>query len=477
MAETSFLQRARPALKNAYLQSALYAATERLLQGRERTFPDPESYAALKARGRAIREDVLDHLDEYLAQFAERVHAAGGVVHWADTREDATRAVVEIAERRGVKLAVKSKSMVSEEIHLNAALGAEGIEAVETDLGEWIIQLAHETPSHIIVPAIHHTKDSVADLFDKRTGRAVPREIAGLTRVARETLREQFLTAGMGVTGVNFAIAETGTIITVTNEGNARMATSLPPVHVAIMGAEKILPTWTDLPILLRLLTGSATGQKITSYVTAVTGPRRPGEGDGPEELHIIILDAGRSRVLGTKYRESELCIRCGACLNVCPVYRETGGHSYGWVYSGPIGAVITPLYQGFENYGDLPYASSLCGACLDACPMEIDLPRMLVELRRDQAESGHPRAWAEKLMFTGYRLVAASPFLYRLAARVGSIAQIPFVRRGWMSSAPPPIAAWTQGRDFRAVAARTFHDRVDELGLEDGRRRTKDEG
>ncbi len=471
MADTSFLRRARPALKNSYLQGALFAATERLLKGRERAFPDPDDYAALKARGRAIREDVLDHLDEYLARFAERVQAAGGVVHWAETREDATRAVVEIAQRRGVKLAVKSKSMVSEEIHLNAALNAEGIEAVETDLGEWIIQLAHETPSHIIVPAIHHTKESVADLFDKRTGRIVPREIAGLTRVARETLREQFLQAGMGITGANFGIVETGTIITVTNEGNARMATSLPPVHVAVMGAEKMLPTWNDLPILLRLLTGSATGQKITSYVTAVTGPRREGEGDGPEELHVILLDAGRSQVLGAKYRESELCIRCGACLNVCPVYRETGGHSYGWVYSGPIGAVITPLYQGFEEYGDLPYASSLCGACLDACPMEIDLPRMLVELRRDQVESRHLHMWTERLLFQGYRIIAASPLLYRLAARVGSIAQVPFVRRGWIASAPPPVGAWTQGRDFRALAGRTFHDRAREMGIaEDGR-------
>ncbi len=468
MAETTFRERARPALSNAHLQAALLAATERLLRGRENTFPDAENYAALKARGRAIREDVLDHLDQYLAQFAERVQAAGGVVHWADTREDATGAVIEIARRRGVTLAVKSKSMVTEELHLNHALGESGIQAVETDLGEWIIQLAHETPSHIIVPAIHHTKESVANLFDARTGHTVPREIAGLTRVARETLREQFLAAGMGITGVNFAIAETGTTITVTNEGNARMATSLPPVHVAVMGAEKILPTWDDLPILLRLLTGSATGQKITAYVTAVTGPRRAGEADGPEELHVVILDGGRTRVLGTKYRESELCIRCGACLNVCPVYRETGGHSYGWVYSGPIGAVISPLYEGFDKYGDLPYASTLCGACLEACPMEIDLPRMLVELRRDQVEAKHPKSRVEKWLFRGYRIVAASPLLYRLAARVGAIGQIPFARNGWMKWAPPPIRAWTRGRDFRAVAPKSFHARAAELGLKD---------
>ncbi|HEX9077581.1 MAG TPA: LutB/LldF family L-lactate oxidation iron-sulfur protein [Anaerolineae bacterium] len=466
MAKAKFLERSRAPIANAQLQAALVAATERLLKGRENVFGDKESYAALRTRGRAIRENVLDHLDEYLEQFADKVEAAGGVIHWATTREDAARVVLDIAKRRGVKLAVKSKSMVSEEIGLNHAMLAEGIDIVETDLGEWIIQLAQEPPSHLIVPAIHHTKESVATLFDKRTGRTVPREIAGLTRVARETLREQFLAAGMGISGVNFGIAETGTISLVTNEGNGRMVSSLPPVHIAIMGAERVVPTWDDWAVLLKLLTGSATGQRISTYVTTITGPRRDGEADGPEELHVVVLDGGRTRVLGTKYRESALCIRCGACLNVCPVYRETGGHAYGWVYSGPIGAVITPLYEGLNKYGDLAYASSLCGACLDACPVKIDLPRMLLELRHDQAEGKGTKSWLDKLVFRGYRIIAGSRVLYRLAAQVGKIVQIPFVRRGRIASAPPPLAAWTQGRDFPPLASRPFHSRASELGL-----------
>ena len=296
--------------------------------------------------------------------------------------------MLDLAKARGVKIATKSKSMVSEEIGLNRLLIEEGIEPVETDLGEYIIQLSDETPYHIIAPAIHKSREDVSELFHEKLNTPRLREITDMTSEARRQLREKFINAGMGITGGNFLVAETGTLVLVTNEGNGRMCTSMPKIHVAIVGMEKIVPSMEDLGMFLRLLIRSATGQRLSSYVTTVTGPRQADDEDGPEEFHLVIVDNGRSRLLADpELRETLYCLRCGACLNACPVYRKVGGHAYGWVYSGPIGAIVSPMLTNLSDAKDLPYASSLCGACREACPVNINIPRILLYLRKELTE------------------------------------------------------------------------------------------
>jgi len=464
MNTVSFARRARQALQDTRLRQALKSATVRFDSGRiakMAELPDPEG---LRDRGRAIRLRTLERLDQHLADLAQAVEGNGGHVHWALNGDEARRIVVEIAQQHEVELVVKSKSMTSEEIELNHALEALGIQVVETDLGEWIVQLAGERPSHIIAPAVHKTIDQVARLFEEATGaEELPLEIPALTAVARQALRERFLRAGMGISGVNFAIAETGTIVIVTNEGNGRFVTSLPPVHVAIMGAEKVIPTWEDWAVLLPLLTRSATGQRLSSYVTAVTGPRRTGEVDGAQEFHLIIMDNGRSAILDSTFREALACIRCGACLNVCPVYKEVGGHAYGSVYPGPIGAVITPLLNDLRAFPDLPWASSLCGACLEACPVRIDIPRMLIELRRREVEEGMP-GWPERLLFRVFGRVVRHHRLFGWAASLGRRVQRPLLRDGRIPRAPFPLSRWTRTRDFPPLAEEPFHKRWEKI-------------
>jgi len=465
-ASPPFDARVCQALRDEQLQKALGSASERFLVGREQAWAELEDVEALRIQAQAIRRHTIAHLDRYLPQLADSVTRNGGTVHWAHDGRDAARIITTLARERGVQHVVnrivKSKSMTSEEIHLNRALEDAGITVDETDLGEWIIQLAGETPSHIIAPVIHKTKEQVAELFRAETGQAdIPDDIPALTEVAHQSLRRRFLAADMGISGGNFAVAETGTVVIVTNEGNGRFTAGLPRIHVAVIGIEKVVPTWEALAPLLTLLPRSATGQRASSYVTMVTGPRRAGEGDGPDEFHLVILDNGRSDLLGTKYEEILSCIRCGACLNVCPVYRKIGGHAYGSTYPGPIGAVLTPLYDGLDEFAELPHASTLCGACRDACPVRIDLPRMLLDLRDDEVQRAPPVAppalrWAFRL----YRWVAGVPALYRLAARTAYFLQRPFVRDGRIPTLPGPLAGWTDFRDFPPVASRTFHDR-----------------
>src|SRR6267378_4525819 len=392
------------------------------------------------------------------------VERLGGHVHFATTAEEARDVVLDIARRTGARMAVKSKSMATEEIHLNDALEAIGVTPVETDLGEYIIQLAHERPSHIIAPAIHKTKGQVAELFSRELKRpGLPADPEVLTKIAREELREKFLTADLGITGANFAVAETGTVVLVTNEGNGRMATSLPRVHIAVMGVEKVIPSMTDLAVFLAILAKSATGQKLSVYTTLVQGPRRPSQLEGPDEFHLVLLDNGRIAQIAGTLREALYCLRCGACLNVCPVYRQIGGHAYGYTYPGPIGILLTAMLKGAASVKDLAHASSLCGACKDVCPVRIDIPRMLVELR-EQVEREKIASWPERMVFGLARRLMTSSSLFALGAVLGRIAQRPFIRNGRVKGLPLFFGKWTRTRDLPPVASRTFSERWPEI-------------
>jgi L-lactate dehydrogenase complex protein LldF len=367
--------------------------------------------------------------------------------------------VRDIAQKNGVKKIIKSKSMVTEELHLNADLQKAGLEVVETDLGEFIAQLDHDVPSHIIVPVLHKTRQDIGRLFQDKLSVDYTDDPPTLAGIARRTLRQMFLEADMGISGVNMGVASTGTLTIVTNEGNGRMTTSMPRIHVALMGIERIVPTPADLTLVLELLGRSATGQKLTVYTSFMTGPRRSEDSDGPEQLHLVLVDNGRSRILQTDLAEILTCIRCGACLNTCPVYRSIGGHAYGHTYPGPMGSVLSPLFGGLAAYGDLPHASSLCGACREICPVRIDLPELLLRLRNDTVKAGQAPGWL-KIGLKLYSQAATRPWLYRLGAKMGSKALSLLARDGWVRRMPGPLSAWTGGRDFPALASESFQER-----------------
>uniref|UniRef100_UPI002ADDAE94 LutB/LldF family L-lactate oxidation iron-sulfur protein n=1 Tax=Thermoflexus sp. TaxID=1969742 RepID=UPI002ADDAE94 len=451
-----FRARIREGLGNAVLQEALGRATRSFLISRLKALSDLPDAETVRDRARAIRAHTIAHLDRYLEQFAQEVERHGGKVFWAATAREACDYIVSLARSRGIPMVAKSKSMVSEEIGLNHTLEAAGIRVVETDLGEFIIQLAGERPSHIITPAIHKRREDVSQIFQKHLGMPPTHEISEMTAAARRALRQVFLDARMGISGVNFGIAETGTLVLVTNEGNGRMVTTLPPIHVALMGIERVVPTWEDTEILLRVLARSATGQALTAYTSFLTGPRRRGEPDGPEELHVVLVDNGRSRWLGTPLEEALYCIRCGACLNACPVYQAIGGHAYGSVYPGPIGSIVTPML-GEGNGAELAYASSLCGACQEVCPVRIAIPDLLVRWRQMRAGSLLP-AW-ERLGLRGYAWAARHPSVW---ARIGrwAMALLRRVgREGWLRRGPGPLRAWTAVRDFPVPQRSAFRD------------------
>jgi L-lactate dehydrogenase complex protein LldF len=460
---TPFPERAGAALKDAFLQEALTIATTKFIDLRRESFAGFPQGEALRDRARAIKEATLQRLDAHLERLADNVERLGGVVHWATTADEAREIVLRLARERGVRMAVKSKSMATEEIDLNEALEHAGVTPVETDLGEYIIQLAHEKPSHIIAPAIHKTRGQVAELFSRELRGEFPADPEVLTAVARRALREKFLQADMGITGANFAVAETGTVVLVTNEGNGRMVTSLPRIHVALMGIEKVIPSMSDLMVFLAILARSATGQKLSSYTTLVRGPRRAGELEGPEELHLILLDNGRSRQIASTLREALYCLRCGACLNVCPVYRQIGGHAYGHTYPGPIGILLTAMLKGNESVRELAHASSLCGACKDVCPVRIDIPRMLIELR-EHLDREKIAPWSERVAFRAFRRLLMSETAFRASTRAGRLLQTPFVRRGRLRRLPLLFARWTRTRDLPPVASRTFRERWKDL-------------
>jgi L-lactate dehydrogenase complex protein LldF len=450
------------ALKDAPLQAALTRLTDTLMAGNRRAYAALADSDRLRDHAKRIKEHTLAHLDRYLEQLEEAVHQLGGHVHWAANAAEARQIVLEIADASDCKRVVKSKSMTSEEIHLNPALEAAGIEVTETDFGEFIIQLAGERPSHLVAPAVHHTRESVGRILSKHLGRELPDDAQTLALTGRRVLRERFYQADMGITGANFAIAETGTIVLVTNEGNGRLTATCPRVHVAIMGMEKVIPRLVDLPVFLKLLARAATGQALSVYTTLITGPSRAGELDGPEEFHLVILDNGRSRILASPFRESLQCIRCGACLNTCPVYRRIGGHAYGGVYSGPIGSILTPLFDSVRENPQLPHASSLCGACQQACPVKINIPHMLIGLRELQHHA-KPDRW-ESLVYHLAFQVLRRPWLYRLSLRCAGLFARLRSRNGWLERLPGAGAAWTSVRDFPAPAPQPFRQHWKDL-------------
>jgi L-lactate dehydrogenase complex protein LldF len=459
---TRFSDRIARSLSNPVLQIALDRNAERRIAGRNQRFAELPNAEAVRDRGRAIRLETLSRLDHYLEQFAANVEKNGGHVHWATDADEARRIVLDIiqasAPNSNSKLVAKSKSMISEEIHLNQALEAAGGRVVETDLGEFIVQLRGEPPAHIITPAVHLRREDVSDLFHAHFGMEPTLDVGQMTALAQRQLRQVYFSADVGITGVNFGVAEAGAITIVTNEGNADLSKDVPRVHIALMGIERIVPTLADLEVMLRLLARSATAQKMSSYVSIVSGPRKRNEPDGPDEFHVVLVDNGRSRALGTELAESLLCIRCGACLNVCPVFRELGGHGYGAVYSGPIGSVVSPALFGSE-FNELANASTLCGACRDICPVRIDIPTMLLAVRRRGVEAGQPPAWL-KLGMRAWAAAMSSQALYESGQFFAALASGLMARDGQIHQLPPPLNAWTQRRDFPAFPADSFRAR-----------------
>jgi len=446
-------------LADRRLQDALRKTQGKFVAGRAQAILELENFDEIRDAARRIRDRVLEHLDLYLEQFERNATARGAVVHWAENAEEANRIICDIARVHGVKKAAKSKSMVSEECALNDALEAAGVQVMETDLGEYILQLANEPPSHIVAPVVHKSKDEISDLFERHHQRARKESVPDLCREAREVLRPHFLSADMGISGANFIVAETGSTLIVTNEGNGRLCTTMPRVHVAITGIEKVVPTLEDVTTLLRLLPRSATGQSITNYVSVTTGVKAPGEEDGPEHFHIVLVDNGRSRLLGTEFQAMLRCIRCGACMNHCPVYQTIGGHAYGWVYPGPMGSILTPSYVGIENALDLPNASTLCNQCGVVCPVKIPLPELQRKLREKQVER-RLRPWTERLALRLWAYAAAQPEIYSLGARLAAR----MLRRmggseGLIHRLPPGASGWTKGRDMPAPEGKTFHE------------------
>lgn len=403
-----------------------------------------------------IKYEVINHLDRYLEQFVKNIEARGAKVHWASDAREARELFLTIARENQVKFIIKSKSMTSEEIHLNAAFEEAGFEVFESDLGEYIVQLRNEPPYHIVFPAMHLKRGQVSEIFQQKLGTEPVTEPEALTMIARRVMREKFCRADMGISGVNFGVAETGMISITENEGNARLTTSLPRVHVALMGIEKLVRNLDDLALLLPMLATAGAGQNLTGYNTLYGGPRLAGECDGPEQFHLVLLDNGRTRILAdAEQRDLLHCIRCGACLNVCPIFRNIGGHSYGTTYQGPIGSVITPHLRGLQDWKHLSFSSSLCGACSQTCPVKIDLAHHLLQNRRNAVREKPP--FFEKLAFDGFAVMMRSPALYKFGMFLGKLLQPlhPIVKGGALD----PAKAWTKTRETPKFAGTSFRD------------------
>ena len=468
---SDFGGKARIALNDPKLRANFRRAMDGLMTKRAAQFSDEEEWRSLRARGTAARARALAQLPELLERLEAKCIANGIQVHWAETTQEANAIVLGILEAAGAKRVIKGKSMVTEEMHLNAHLEAHGIEAVESDLGEYIIQLAGEAPSHIVMPCIHKNKAEIAELFaDKIDGLAYTENVDELTAAARKALRGRFADADAGISGVNFAVAETGTLVLIENEGNGRLSTTLPPLHIAVTGIEKVLEKLEDVPPLLSLLPRSATGQPITTYVNMISSPRKPGEKDGPKAVHLVLLDSGRSRVhADTELADTLRCIRCAACMNHCPVYTRVGGHTYTFTYPGPIGKILTPQLEGLDCAGDQPHASTLCRACADVCPVQIPIPDLLVRLRTEAVNpsvaagvkgGGSGKTWSETMGWAGWTLMYGSPLLYRLATRAMALLG------NWLPASGPMLKEWTSIRTKPKFARKTLHQLAREKGF-----------
>ncbi len=454
-----FVERAGRRLNDQRLQRNLTKLSTKFVTGRAVALTQLDDFEAVRDAAVERRNRSIDNLDLWLEKFEREATRRGATVLWAENAAEAGRLVVKIAEEHDVKSVVKTKSMVTEEINLNRALRRAGIRSVETDLGEYILQInGNEPPSHIIAPVVHKDKEQIADLFSRVHKRPRLTEISALAGEAREVLRAKFLAADMGVTGANFLVAETGSVALVTNEGNEGMCTLLPKVHVVVTGVEKVVPTLEDVATLMRLLPRSATGQSISNYFSLLTGIKGRAERDGARHMYFVLIDAGRTQLLGTDFQEMLRCIRCGACMNHCPVYQKVGGHAYGWVYPGPMGSVLTPNFIGLENALDLPQASTLCGECSVVCPVKIPLPGMLRKLREKQLAEGL-RPWRERTALRIFRFFSVRPRLYRIAARMASSTLRRMGGRRHMISRLPGLSGWTNTRDFPVPSGKTFRD------------------
>ncbi|MDE2371749.1 MAG: iron-sulfur cluster-binding protein [Burkholderiales bacterium] len=460
-----FKARTAEAVDDAHLRASFRSAMDFLQTKRAAHFGNVDEFEALRGVGRAIRQYSLAKLPELLPQLEAKLTALGVQVHWASTPEQANAIFLAIARAHGAQGMIKGKSMVSEEIELNHRMAEQGVDCLESDMGEYIVQLAGERPSHIIMPAIHKTKRQIAELFAARIpGVGVTDDVDELIAIGRRVLRNEFRDAAIGVSGVNFMVAETGSLVLVENEGNGRMCTTVPEVHIAITGIEKVVERWDQVLPLYALLTRSATGQAVTTYLNVINGPRRAGELDGPKQVHLVLLDNGRSQAYAdADFRPTLQCIRCGACMNHCPVYARIGGLAYGTTYPGPIGAIISPHLLGLEPTQDLPTASSLCGACGEVCPVGIPIPDLLIQLRhaaKHDALPGHAplagqasaKDWKEALAWQGWAWLSTRPTLYRAAVAIGR-------RLAWLT--PPWQGGWTQHRTPLKLARRGLRERL----------------
>ena len=456
-----FRHNASLSLRDERLQRVLRKACDEVLEKRAAIVAETPHWQALREAANRIKAHVLANLDRYLLQLERNLQSNGVKVHWARDAEEALTEILEIARRHRVQIAVKSKSMTSEEVGLNDFLEERKIQPVETDLGEYIQQLSGEPPFHIVTPAMHRSRQDVGRIFAEKLGTEYTEDPEELTQIARKTLRREFLRAEMGISGANFAVADRGLIVIVENEGNVRLTTTAPKVHVALLGIEKVVPTLQELRVFLNLLSISSTAQRLPCYVNLIRAPRREGDGDGPEEVHVILLDNGRTDILADDDMLTALyCIRCGACLNACPVFQRAGGHAYGWAYQGPIGSILTPLYRGLEIGYQLPFASSLCGACTEICPVAIEIDHMLLGLRSRAQRELSVGGFYERATFRLWAFAASRPLVYRIGERL-----LRLVQRLFLPGAKElPVPSWSRTRSFPRLARRSFHSRWNRL-------------